>query len=93
VEIRGRDADLHPPTRQDLEWFMVCNGSRMSPVEQTPCGICAEKIRAWLDANTTKIKPIRVPTSLQGRITRHQPVCMQSAGFVEQLEARVVQVD
>jgi hypothetical protein len=72
---------------------MVCNGSRMSPVEQTPCGICAEKIQARLDANTTKIKPIRIPTSLKSRITHQQPVRMQSAGFVEQLEARVIQVD
>jgi hypothetical protein len=89
--LRGDDS--HSPFVRHEIRLIAQSGAPVSPIKEIASCVGTKKIGLESDPDSPQVKPIGVPTCLNGYITLGQSVGMEPAGFKQQLEIGVVQMN
>ena len=88
-----RGDDSHSPFVRHEIRLIAQSGAPVSPIKEIASSVGTKKIGLESDPDSPQVKPIGVPTCLNGYITLGQSVGMEPAGFKQQLEIGVVQMN
>jgi hypothetical protein len=89
--IFGRHG-LKTPAHENLCRDVATNGTFVRPRKQHASGIGTQTMGLGLDPHTTQIQSIRIPASLQGRISLSMTIRMKPTRLEKHFKSGVIQV-
>jgi hypothetical protein len=72
---------------------MTADGPLVRPGDHLSRGVRAKPVGLRSDSNATQVQPIGVPAGEEGRVSRRDPVGVQTTRVEQQLETAIVEMN